>query len=135
MQAEQKKNVLLTQVEGEKRIAENKTRAEVVEIVNKAQAAANTKKKQTDENANVTIINAESTLQATRAQYDALLEEGRAEQKNLESFEVKRRHDYEVHKAMAYEKFSEKSKHVVISGQSGNQLLSTLLDFADEKKK
>lgn len=48
--------------------------------------------KDTDEKANVTIIESESRLLATQSTYAALLEEGRSEAKNLEAFEAQRKH-------------------------------------------
>ena len=75
-------------MEGEKKIKENEIKAEVVEIVNKAKASANKQNKETDEKANVALISIESNLQASKAKYKALLEEGKAEAKNLEAFEA-----------------------------------------------
>ncbi len=44
-------------------------------------------------------IEAEAKYEATKAKYEALIEEGKSEQKNLEGFEAQRRHDYEMAKA------------------------------------
>ena len=50
----------------------------------------------------MTIITADSKLEATKSKYQALLEEGKSELKNLESFEAQRKHDYEVNKAAIF---------------------------------
>lgn len=43
--------MLITQVEGEKSIAESQIKAQVIDIVNKAKAAANSQIKKTEQNA------------------------------------------------------------------------------------
>lgn len=48
VKAEEKGTVLITQADGEKRIAESKVKAQVVETINRAKAAANNKIKETD---------------------------------------------------------------------------------------
>jgi hypothetical protein len=79
VKAEEVGTVLITQVEGEKNTIESQIKAKVVEIVNKAKAAATTKIADTKQKADVRQIEADSKLQATRAQYAALAEEGRSE--------------------------------------------------------
>lgn len=65
VKAEEKGTVLITQVEGQKKIAESQIKAEVVESVNRAKAAAKAQMKDTDEKAGVFAIEAESRLLAT----------------------------------------------------------------------
>lgn len=79
--------------------------------------------KDTDEKVNVMTIEAESRLQATKAKYAALLEEGRAELKNLEAFEAYRKHNYELAKAKTYEEMSKRNKNIVMSGEAGEGIL------------
>ena len=86
--AQEKASVLITKAEGEKAIAESKMQAEVVETCNKARAAANAKKKHTEEKVEIMGIEAQSRYEATKAKYAALLEEGKSELKNLEGFEA-----------------------------------------------
>lgn len=80
----------------------------MVEVVNKAKAAAAALMKDTEQKCNVVIIEAESQLLATSSKYAALLEEGKAEAKNLEAFDVQRRHNYEIAKAKIYEEMASK---------------------------
>lgn len=54
--------MLITQVEGEKNTIESQVKAKVVEIVNKAKAAATTKIADTKQKAEVQQIEAESRL-------------------------------------------------------------------------
>ena len=60
----------------------------MVSVVNAAKAAANNKVTEAQQQADVQMITADSRLQATKAQYAALTEEGRAEQANLEAFDA-----------------------------------------------
>lgn len=69
-------------------------------------------------------IEAVARLQATRAKYAALVEEGKSELKNLEAFEAQRRHNYEMNKARAYGEFVQNQDNIVISGKSGDALIS-----------
>ena len=48
VKSEEQRNVLITQVDGERKIAENKIKARVVEQVNQARAATNKLMKETD---------------------------------------------------------------------------------------
>ena len=50
--------------------------------------SANNKVTEAQQQADVQMITADSRLQATKAQYAALAEEGRAEQANLEAFDA-----------------------------------------------
>jgi hypothetical protein len=88
VKAEETGTVLITQVEGEKNTTASKVQATVVEIVNKARALANEKTTAARQLADVKTIEAESRLQATRALYAALAEEGKAEGANLEAFDA-----------------------------------------------
>lgn len=58
----------------------------MVEIVNWARAAAQTKVMDTKQKADVMSIEAVSKLQATQAQYAGLTEEAKAENANLDAF-------------------------------------------------
>lgn len=98
--------------------------------MNKARADANNKVTETQQMADVQIIQADSKLQATKAQYAALTEEGRAENANLDAFDAQRRHEYEMNKAKVYEDLARSQKHMVISGSSGDQLLSQIINLS-----
>ena len=99
VKAEEISTVLITQVEGEKNTAQSKIQAQVVEIVNKARASANERVTAAKQLSDVKTIEAESRLQATRAMYAALAEEGKAEAANLDAFDAQRRHEYEMKRA------------------------------------
>ena len=124
--------MLITQVEGEKSTFQSQVQAQVVSIVNKARADANNKVTETQQMADVQIIQADSKLQATKAQYAALTEEGRAESANLDAFDAQRRHEYEMNKAKVYDDLARSQKHMVISGTSGDQLLSSIINLTLE---
>ena len=55
-------SVLITQVEGEKSIAESKIKAQVIDIINKAKANANSQIKSTEQRAQVMGIEADAKL-------------------------------------------------------------------------
>ena len=99
VKAQQEATVKLTKAEGEKAIAQSKMQAEMVDHTNRAKAAANAKRKNAEEKVAIMGIESESRYQATKSQYAALLEEGKSELKNLEGFEAKRQHDFEIYKA------------------------------------
>jgi regulator of protease activity HflC (stomatin/prohibitin superfamily) len=103
VKADQKRNVLITQADGEKNVIESKVKAEVVEIVNKAKASANKVMKATDQTCDVMAIEANSKLISTQSKYAALMEEGKAEAKNLEAFDAQRRYEFELNKAKAFQ--------------------------------
>jgi len=63
----------------------------------------------------------------------AKTEEGRSMMKNIESFEIEKRHEYEKKKAHIYREFSHK-EGIVFSGQSGEGLIAQLFDFGDKKE-
>ena len=90
--------------------------AKVVEIVNRANAQAQTIITDTKQQAEVQQIQAESKLQATRAQYGALKEEAASESKNLEAFDAQRAHQLEIRKADVYCKMAKVQKNIVVSG-------------------
>jgi hypothetical protein len=119
VKAEQVGNVLITQVEGEQNTIQSQIQAKVIEIVNKAKAAATSLITDTKQKAEVQQILAESKLQATKAQYAALAEEGRSEAQNLEAFDAQRRHEYELKKAEVYQALARSQKNIVVSGEAG----------------
>lgn len=77
-------------------------------------------------------IQADSKLQATKAQYAALAEEGRSEAQNLEAFDAQRRHEYELKKAEVYQTLARSQKNMVVSGEAGESLLAQLIDATNE---
>lgn len=62
VKAEEVGAVLITQVDGEKNMVQSQVQAKVVEIVNKAKAAAQTMVTDTNQQADVLAIEAESKL-------------------------------------------------------------------------
>lgn len=96
----------------------------MVEIVNRARAQANEKVTAAKQQADVKTIEAESRLQATRALYGALAEEGKAEAANLDAFDAQRRHDYEMKRAQVFEELARSGKGLVVSGDTGDSILS-----------
>lgn len=62
VKAEEVGSVLITQVEGEKSIAESKIKAQVIDIINKAKANANSQIKSTEQRAQVMGIEADAKL-------------------------------------------------------------------------
>ena len=130
VKAEQVCNVLITQVEGQKLTAQSQIQANVVEIVNRARAAATNQVTMAKQQADVQTIQAEARLAATRAQYSALAEEGRSEAQNLEAFDAQRRHEFEMKKAAVYQGFAMEQKNIVISGETGDSLLQSLIDLS-----
>ena len=130
VKAEQVCNVLITQVEGQKLTAQSQIQANVVEIVNRARAAATNQVTMAKQQADVQTIQAEARLAATRAQYPALAEEGRSEAQNLEAFDAQRRHEFEMKKAAVYQGFAMEQKNIVISGETGDSLLQSLIDLS-----
>ncbi len=139
VKAEEIGTVLSTQVEGEKATTASKVQAQVVEIVNKARALANEKSTAARQLADVKTIEADSRLQATRALYGALAEEGKAEAANLDAFDAQRRHEYEIRRAQVFEELARSGKNIVVSGETGESLLSQLISVdgnsAAQKKK
>ena len=76
------------------------------------------------------MIQAESNLQATRAQYGALMEEGKSESQNLDAFEAQRRHEYEMRKASVFQELASSTGTIVVSGDTGERLLQQLVDVS-----
>ena len=107
-------------------------KAKVVEIVNKARAAATTKVADTKQKADVQQIEAEAKLQAIKAQYAALAEEGRSEAQNLDAFDAQRRHLYELKRAQVFEQLASRQKNIVVSGEAGESLLQQLIDVSGD---
>ena len=64
--------------------------------------------------------------------YAALTEEGRSELQNLEAFDAQRRHDYEMKRATVFEELARSQRNIVVSGETGDQLLSQLLSLTLE---
>lgn len=137
VKAEETGTVLITQVEGEKNTTASKAQGVVVEIVNRARAEANQKVTAAKQMADVKTIEADSKLQATKALYAALAEEGKAEAANLDAFDAQRRHNYEIRRAMVFEELARSGKNIVVSGETGSNLLSQLIsaDGVVAKKK
>lgn len=107
--------------------------------MNKAKAAANNQMTEAKQKSDVLIIQAESKLQASKALYAALAEEGRAEAANLEAFDAQRRHEYEMKRAQVFDELAKTQKNIVVSGDTGdqllNQLISMTIDGSDVAKK
>ena len=68
-------------------------------------------------------------MQATRALYAALAEEGKAEAANLDAFDAQRRHEYELKRAQVFEELARSGKNIVLSGETGESLLSQLISM------
>ena len=129
VKAEESANVLITQVEGEKNTAQSHIQAKVVEIVNRSKAAANAMVTGQKQQAEVNQIEAESKLQATAAKYAGLAQEARSEQANLEAFDASRRHEFELKKAQVYNQLAANQKNIVVSGETGDQILNQLISM------
>lgn len=68
-------------------------------------------------------IEAKSRYEAAQSRFSAMIEEGRAESKNIDAFDAERRHNYEMKRAQVYEKIAKKQKNIVINGKAGDGLL------------
>jgi hypothetical protein len=134
VQAEERAQVLRTKVNGEKDIIQNKVQAQVVEIVNKSRADAKAMTKRTEEYATVSVIESQSTLMATKAKCHALLEEGRSEMRNIEGFDAQRKHEFEMKKAQVFQDLAKDNKNLVISGDHGDAIISSLFELDGQSK-
>ena len=134
VKAEQDKSVLITEVQGEKNITENKVKAQVVEKVTDEKTLAQIEMKKVDQQAQVMYIDAQSEFDAAKSKQVATLEEGKAESKNLDAFEAQRRHQYELHRARVFETLALSQKNIVFSGKSGEAMLQALLDNGEKKQ-
>lgn len=134
VKAEEVGAVLITQVEGQKNMNQSQVQAKVVELVNRAKAGAQTLVMETKQKAEVKAIEAESKLQATRAQYAALAEEGKAEANSLDAFAAQRRHEYEMKRGRVYEQLAASQSNMVISGVTGDAILKELISRGDGEK-
>lgn len=103
-------------------------------MINKSKADAKAQTKRTEEFATVSVIEAQSNLQATKARCHALAEEGRSELKNLDGFDAQRHHEFELKKAEVYEELARNNRNLVVSGDSGESIINSLFEL-DEKKK
>ena len=106
----------------------------MVEIVNKSRADANAMTKRTEEYATVSVIESKSTLMATKAKCHALLEEGRAEMRNIEGFDAQRKHEFEMTKAQVFQDLAKNNKNLVISGDHGDAIISSLFELDGQSK-
>ena len=75
-------------------------------------------------------INAQTDKVQAEAQYQALAQECKAEEGNLDALNAERQHEYELRKARAYEALSAgKNTKMVMSGASGDNLIKKIFDL------
>jgi len=73
-------------------------------------------------------------LQAIQSTYAALEQEAKSEAKNLDAFEAQRNHDFEIKKAETFSKVAKGQKNIVMSGKSGETILSQIMDLSTGKE-
>ena len=128
--AEENASVLITKAKGQQSIVVNEVKADTVTLVNQARTEAEKLKIKTDQQVAVMGIDANTQNQKTKAKYEALVMECQSEQVNLAAIDAQRQHDYEMKKAEAYEQLSSgKSTKIVMSGSSGESLISKIFDL------
>jgi len=75
-------------------------------------------------------INAKTENTNMKAKYEALMQECKAEEANLDAINIQRQHDYEMRKAEAYTELGHgKDTKIVMSGTSGDNLISKIFDL------
>jgi hypothetical protein len=84
----------------------------------------------TDKQIAVMDINANTEYNKTSAFYQALVQECKAEESNLDAINAERQHAYEMRKAEAYEALGSGNKtKIVMSGTSGENLIDKIFNF------
>ena len=99
VKAEEDASVAKTKAEGQQRIIVNEVKAETVNHVNVAKTAAQKLRINTNQQIAVMDINTKTDFERTQAKYQALIEECRAEEANLDAMNANREHDYQMAKA------------------------------------
>ena len=125
--AEEDVTVEKTKAEGNKAIAESKAQASVVEMVNKETAPGQARKIDADERARISEIEAKALVDATRARYEALVKEGKAELAQASAYAAKRDYQVEMARAEVYEKLGRQSGKLVFTGQNSDDILKALV--------
>jgi len=130
VKAEEQASVMLTRARGQQNIVVNEVKADTVTLVNEAKTEAQKLLIKTEQQVAVMGIEASTENQKTKARYDALIQECEAEKANLVAIDAQRQHDYEMKKANAYEELSSgRSTKIVMSGSSGESLISRIFDL------
>lgn len=124
--AEQRASVLMTKVRGEKDIVENETKKSVLEMVNKVEVEAASKKINADHEAAIMEMRAEAQYEASKSKYGAALVEAEAEMSNINGLDAMRKHHLAMAKAEVLQEIARRAK-IVMSGNSGDKLLKELL--------
>lgn len=127
--AKEKASVLITKAKGQQQIAVNEVRAWTVQEINKAKTASQKLQINTDQQVAVMSINAQTEKTAEAAKYQALIQECAAEQSNIEALNAQREHEYELAKGVAYGELSGGRTKIVMSGESGEQLIQKIFDL------
>ena len=121
---------MLTKARGQQNIVVNEVKADTVTLVNQAKTEAQKLLIKTEQQVAVMGIEASTENQKTKARYDALVQECEAEKANLVAIDAQRQHEYEMKKAAAYEELSSgRSTKIVMSGSSGESLISKIFDL------
>ena len=75
-------------------------------------------------------INTKTDFERTQAKYQALVEECRAEDANLDAMNANREHSYQMAKAEAYQELGNgRNTKIVMSGSSGDSLIQKIFDL------
>ena len=130
VKAEEQAAVMLTKARGQQNIVVNEIKADTVTLVNQVETEAQRLLIKTEQQVAVMGIEASTENQKTKAKYDALIQECEAEKANLVAIDAQRQHEYEMKKAEAYEQLSSgRSTKIVMSGSSGESLISKIFDL------
>ena len=76
-------------------------------------------------------IDAQTDKVKAEAKYQALIQECKAEEANLDAINTDRQHQYELKKAQAYEALGGgHNTKIVVSGSSGETLINKIFDLS-----
>jgi len=96
VKAEEMASVLITKAEGQQRIIVNEVKADTVTHLNEARTHAQKLLINTEQQVAVMGINSKTDLDKSKAKYQALMTECKAEEANLDAINVQRQHNFEL---------------------------------------
>ena len=75
-------------------------------------------------------IEAQTELDKSKAEYQALIQECKAEKANLDAINAQRKHEYEMKLAEAYKTLGDgRNTKIVMSGENGEKLIDKIFNF------
>ncbi len=130
-QAEQEAQTLLTRANGDKAVAENESKKNMLELINQQQTKSSSKKIEIDKWAEIEVMKSEASLESAKSRYEAMLMEARAEAEQIGGIEANRKHELRLEKARVMQKLAQQCK-LIFTGDTGDAFLKGLIENINE---